>query len=462
MAMARTLRTALRTQGALPIDLALQVGWQVVQAARELHARGVVFLMHPSNVVLNADQSVQIDVALAMTDAHDAACISPENITGAPSADPRASVYASGALLYEMFTGMPIAPGAAPARMVRPDLPRALDALMNAALTRDVSARPADLASLASALEGVLSTLEPPPADDDFGIDVSMAGASGPPPAAGSSAGYMDTGDALGDIKARMDADPVARFVISKDHMDHGPFRGAELLQQIAAGQFGPADDLRDETSGKRAPIGQWPDFAPFTQVAEVAKLARVEREQVAVLDATEAQGNKRTQLYGGVGLVLLVLGVVVWQVKARDAAQKRAELAESGNVDIEVSGGLKGKPKPVGGAGGGGGGFASGMSYEAALNVAEDMSANAGARDLSDGDLGAPLSNGAYVLGCGASHGSVVKVHVAVRNGRAMGVSAEVKPPNAAVASCVERHVRGLSWPSTSKRFGAHTTYNP
>ena len=452
--MVRTLRMALEAEGSLPVDLGLQIGWQVVQAARELHARGVAFLLHPSNVVLNADQSVQIDVALPMTVTADAACISPENAQGIPTNDPRASVFATGALLYEMFAGSPMAPGGPAIRAIRPDLPPSLEPLLGAALARDVHARPADLNALAGALEGILNTLEPAPEEDlvPISVSTSIPAASHTPSAA----------DELSMLKARLDADPVARFVVVKDYMDHGPFRGIELLQQITAWRFVATDELRDDTTGRRAPLGQWPEFAPFVHIANAEKNARVEREQVAVLDRTEAKSNKRTLLVGGIGLGVLVLGLVIWQVKSRDAGQKKAELASDNAVDIEVSGGLKGKPKPAGGSGGGAGGGPSGLSYEAALNVAEDMSATAGARELSNAELEAPMRNGSFVLACGAPHGSTVDVRVAVRNGRAMGVTASVNPPNPAVASCVERGVRAFAWPASAKRFTMRTSYSP
>jgi hypothetical protein len=42
--------------------------------------------------------------------------------------------------------------------------------------------------------------------------------------------------------------------------------------------------------------------------------------------------------------------------------------------------------------------------------------------------------------------------VRTAVKNGHAVGVSVSTSPPNPAVASCVDRHVRSLSWPPSPK----------
>jgi hypothetical protein len=46
------------------------------------------------------------------------------------------------------------------------------------------------------------------------------------------------------------------------------------------------------------------------------------------------------------------------------------------------------------------------------------------------------------------------------VKNGRAFGVSVYPSPPNAAVAHCVDRHVRALSWPPNGKMDFFTTTY--
>jgi len=101
-------------------------------------------------------------------------------------------------------------------------------------------------------------------------------------------------------------------------------------------------------------------------------------------------------------------------------------------------------------------------MSYEQALatNVQEiAMGAKAGP-DLTDGQLSAPMRNASFISGCGAPDSMKVTVKVAIKNGRAVGVSVYPNPPNPQVAGCIDRHVRGLAWPSNPKMDSFTTTY--
>jgi hypothetical protein len=48
----------------------------------------------------------------------------------------------------------------------------------------------------------------------------------------------------------------------------------------------------------------------------------------------------------------------------------------------------------------------------------------------------------------------------VAIKMGRAVGVSVYTNPPSPGVAGCVERSVRGLAWPANPKMDSFVTTY--
>jgi hypothetical protein len=69
-------------------------------------------------------------------------------------------------------------------------------------------------------------------------------------------------------------------------------------------------------------------------------------------------------------------------------------------------------------------------------------------------------MANGAFVSACGAPNDMKVTVRTAVKGGRAVGVSVTTNPPNGAVASCIDRHVRSLSWPSSPKLDSFTTSY--
>jgi hypothetical protein len=103
------------------------------------------------------------------------------------------------------------------------------------------------------------------------------------------------------------------------------------------------------------------------------------------------------------------------------------------------------------------------GKSYEAALaGNNEDVSIGGakGAPDLTDAQLGGPLRNGGFLNACGAPDSMHVTVKVAVRGGRAVGVTVSTSPPNPQIASCVDHAVRGLTWPVNGKMDSFVTTY--
>jgi hypothetical protein len=108
------------------------------------------------------------------------------------------------------------------------------------------------------------------------------------------------------------------------------------------------------------------------------------------------------------------------------------------------------------------GGGGPTGPTYEAALdsnNQQLTIGANSGP-DLSDAQLAAPMSDGRFVDDCGAPESMSVTVKVAIKMGHAVGVSVVTSPPAADVAGCIDRHVRGLSWPANPKTDSFVTTY--
>lgn len=103
-----------------------------------------------------------------------------------------------------------------------------------------------------------------------------------------------------------------------------------------------------------------------------------------------------------------------------------------------------------------------AGPTYEAAIasNTQEITIGKQGAPDLTDAQLSGPMRNGAFVDECGAADGTRVTVQVAVKMGRAAGVSVSTSPPDPDVAGCIDRYVRTFSWPSSPKMDSFKTTY--
>jgi hypothetical protein len=81
-------------------------------------------------------------------------------------------------------------------------------------------------------------------------------------------------------------------------------------------------------------------------------------------------------------------------------------------------------------------------------------------AAPLSSAQLGAPLVHGKFVSDCGAPDAMKVIVKVTIKGGRAIAVAATTTPPDAPVASCVEKATRAMQWDVSPKTQSATVTY--
>ncbi|HZV01553.1 MAG TPA: bifunctional serine/threonine-protein kinase/formylglycine-generating enzyme family protein [Planctomycetota bacterium] len=184
-----TLRDRIE-KGPLPIDEALALGRALARALGHAHGRGIVHRdMKPENVLYSASgEPLVTDLGLAkhfLADAPGASqsvrlsktgelrgtagYMAPEQMADARSAGPPADVYALGAVLYEALAGKPAFHGVSvielldnvsagrfePLRDVRPEVPRALAAVVERALALDPAARFADAGALLRALDDV-------------------------------------------------------------------------------------------------------------------------------------------------------------------------------------------------------------------------------------------------------------------------------------------------------------------
>jgi hypothetical protein len=393
-------------------------------------------------------------------------------------------------------------------RDVDPSLPESLEVLIGKSIIGDRTHRPADLAALASALYHVAprKSIHPPDVsegrlDASAQLEVDVRFSMLPPPVAAApgalhpdashvsrlNAQARDMGDPfappvidranqgraprkkaddptakLGALKARLESDPRPRYVVNKDKMDHGPFTAVELLQQIASHAFAGDDGLRDEISGEQLPIAEWEEFAPFATQAGLLREKRAEEKAVVrAADADKKRGIAKTIL--AASLVIALGGVgTVWFLTRRGTRNEDVVVSNDRGGTVVVNGDIKGKKRPGGGPGHPGGGFSGGMSYEAVLNSNNEsitMGESTGP-DLTNAQLAGPLRHAAFVTGCGAPDDMKVQVRVAVRMGAPVGVTVQTTPPNAGIAGCIDRAVRGLRWPANGKTDFVTTNY--
>jgi hypothetical protein len=96
--------------------------------------------------------------------------------------------------------------------------------------------------------------------------------------------------------------------------------------------------------------------------------------------------------------------------------------------------------------------GVSTGKSCEKAQNEnpQQVVMGRAGAKDLSREELGRPISSSNAAVACGLANSSHAKICVVVRRGRPLGVTVDVTPANNRVAACIDRRMRGLSFPAS------------
>ena len=273
-----SLRERLRREGILPIDEALRITRQAVQALSYAHRAGVVHRdVKPENLLLTEDGSTQVadfGIARALDSQHDQrlteigvalgtpAYMAPEQSSGDGVVDARADQYALAATCHEMLTGAPPFSGTSshdlivrrfttPAprvRTSRPEVPPDVEE----ALLRALALKPADrFESLA-----------------EFGAALGVAGFTTTDPAAVAPgavrrrrgralrvAGLAVLLGAAGFLFSRAVQDSGARAAAADAAGVTGPTRLAVLpfenLGDSADAYF--ADGIADEVRGKLA-----------------------------------------------------------------------------------------------------------------------------------------------------------------------------------------------------------------
>ena len=177
------LGSVIEREGAVDVARALRIAGQICRALAAAHAQGIVHRdLKPENIFLvtrdgAADVVKVLDFGIAKTTEAEAArerrltspgmamgtpeYMAPEQAAGRP-ADSRCDVYALGAIMYEMVTGVPPYSGdnfmeiltkkatvdPPPPLLVRTDLPQQVSDLVVAAMARNPDARPQTMETL--------------------------------------------------------------------------------------------------------------------------------------------------------------------------------------------------------------------------------------------------------------------------------------------------------------------------
>ena len=117
-----TVRQTVRRERMLPIDRAVRIACDVLEALAYAHQHGIAHRdIKPDNIVLSPDGAILVDLGIARAIAQSGEdrvtrsgfvvgteeYMSPEQAEGVPDVDGRTDLYSVGVLLFEMLAGRP-------------------------------------------------------------------------------------------------------------------------------------------------------------------------------------------------------------------------------------------------------------------------------------------------------------------------------------------------------------------
>ncbi|HEV8264439.1 MAG TPA: serine/threonine-protein kinase [Gemmatimonadales bacterium] len=117
-----TLRQVLRREGMLPIDRAVRIASEILEALEHAHAHGLAHRdIKPDNIVCSPEGAMLVDFGIARAIARSGEdrvtrsgfvvgteeYMSPEQASGSPDIDGRTDIYSLGVVLFEALTGRP-------------------------------------------------------------------------------------------------------------------------------------------------------------------------------------------------------------------------------------------------------------------------------------------------------------------------------------------------------------------
>ncbi|MFN8583004.1 MAG: protein kinase [Gemmatimonadaceae bacterium] len=208
-----TLRSRLSREGALPVDVALQLAREIADALEHAHQHGVVHRdVKPENVLLQGGHALVADFGISLALEHAGGdrltqtgltigtpqYMAPEQAAGDRAIDARADVYALGVVLHEMLAGESPFAAASPRAVLQRVMDEPASSLharradvasfLDGAVRRALAKRPEDRFPSAAAFSAALTV----PAEVPLGGEEASAQEPGAPqdePAGGTKPG---------------------------------------------------------------------------------------------------------------------------------------------------------------------------------------------------------------------------------------------------------------------------------
>lgn len=238
-----------------------------------------------------------------------------------PKADARSDVYAMGAILFELLTARPPAPGVRP-RQLNPRLPVDVDPLIAVLLAAEPDERLPDAATVAKALQSLVTA------------EQTSARVHREREAARMSKEMAATSQKPRRPSRVKVAEDEPRWLLHKDKLDYGPYTLAEIKQKITVHEVMPTDIVIDQELGKRAEVKAHPLL--HSLVAEATRVRHADSEAREV--ASDAKRHTALYAFIALGAVALLAGgyglVRVLGVGSSASTHMKDTAIEVANVD--------------------------------------------------------------------------------------------------------------------------------
>ncbi len=250
----------------------------------------------------------------------DHACLSPEVKRGEP-ATTRSDVFGIGAILYELLTTRP--PGAdfvAPSH-VRDDTPPEVDGILLQCLAPDPKDRFESPEAVRNALLPFVTQANslPPPGAPGVGVDIDLGSVLPPPDLEIPGIAIPEAPLApppppkrgLMSMINQLSSDPMQRWMVAQNKMDHGPFNARELIERLNVGGFSGDDKTMNTDTGERKALREWPEFRDFILQREHQDTTAA--EQAARINASRSEKRSSAMKWliaaSVIGLVAISVG---------------------------------------------------------------------------------------------------------------------------------------------------------
>ena len=271
----------------------------------------------------------------------------------------------------------------------------------------------------------------------------------------------------LDDIMASLEDQDAEKWMVTRDGLDHGPFRTREVVQMILRWEIEGQHSIQDLDSGIRVKLRESPQFKELVERAKVEKQRKEEIDALARSEKAEKRGGVAKvfiviAVLGGIGVIIGGYFLTRAAVQAFTGGGQEVNLAEDYKIDVGKGGILQDSGKK-GKGGKRKGGIPAGMSYEEYMAMGVDLgdvAGDGGQMQLTQGQINSVMSSqGKKVYPCIYSelkkNSSLKKVALKFaidgKTGRVAGVTV-TSGGSSELSSCVSSKMKSIQFPT----FGA------